>query len=866
MRHLAERDDGAARLPHGLPPRPSVDGKFIWVGDEKLYVRGVTYGTFAAGENGIAYPEPRVVVADFKRMAESGFNAVRTYTVPPAWLLDLAAEQGLHVMVGLPWEHHVAFLDDKRQAKSIEARVRAGVATCKGHPAVLCYTIGNEVRAPVVRWHGRRPVERFLERLASAAREEDPEGLVTYVNYPTTEYLELPFLDLACFNVYLEARETLEAYLTKLHNVIGDRPLVLAEIGLDSRRNGVDEQARSLSWQVRSAFRSGCAGAFVFAWTDDWHINPLGEEGAGFAVDDWDFGITDRQRHPKPALVAVTEALSEAPLSVDAPRPRISVVVCTHNGDGTLRECLSGLRALRYPDYEVIVVSDGSTDESAPIAREHGYCLIEHDHIGLAAARNAGLEAATGEIVAYIDDDACPDPDWLTYLADSFTTEDWAGVGGPNVPPRDANIVAEAVARAPGGPTHVLTSDREAEHIPGCNMAFRRSDLVSIGGFDPRFRAAGDDVDVCWRLRDRGARLGFNCAAMVWHRRRSSIRGYWRQQRGYGAAEALLERKWPERYNWAGHLSWAGQLYGEASSTPLRPKRVRYGRWGTNPFQSLYQPPTGHLSALRTMPERYAVMLSLAGVGALGALWPPLLLALPLIVLIAAGFVADALVVGWRSTAAPPSRAPGARLRLVAATSVLHLLQPAARLRGRLRGGLTPWRRHGRAPLVSPRRRSSKHWHEQWQAPEVILEGLERSLRRAAAFVARSGEFDRWDLEVREGWFASARVLMAIEEYPQGRQLVRWRIWPHWPLAALALAGCGVSLVVLAAVAGAYAAAATLAVLTVAFVVRMGRDAAAAIGRMSSSVADTALSPASDVAAPPTGATGEPAAEQARAA
>ena len=184
-----------------VPPRPRVEGKFVWVGEEKLHIRGATYGTFATNGDGTDYPDPDVVSMDFERMAASGFNAVRTYTVPPPWLLDLAAEHGLLVMVGLPWEHHVAFLEGKRRAASIEARVRAGVAGCAGHPAILCYTIGNEIRAPIARWHGRRRVERFLERLALAAKAEDPGALVTYVNYPTTEYLELPFLDLACFNV-----------------------------------------------------------------------------------------------------------------------------------------------------------------------------------------------------------------------------------------------------------------------------------------------------------------------------------------------------------------------------------------------------------------------------------------------------------------------------------------------------------------------------------------------------------------------------------------------------------------------------------------------------------------------------------------
>ena len=173
-------------------------------------------------------------------------------------------------MVGIPWEQHVAFLDQKRRARSIEERVRAAVAACAGHPAILCYAVGNEIPSPIVRWHGARRTERFLERLYAAAKSEDPEGLVTYVNYPSTEYLELPFLDIACFNVYLEAQRPLEAYLARLHSLSGDRPVILAELGLDSRRHGEDTQARTLEWQIRSTFGSGCAGAFVFAWTDEW--------------------------------------------------------------------------------------------------------------------------------------------------------------------------------------------------------------------------------------------------------------------------------------------------------------------------------------------------------------------------------------------------------------------------------------------------------------------------------------------------------------------------------------------------------------------------------------------------------------------
>src|SRR2546423_15400043 len=263
-------------------------------------------------------------------MARNGLTSLRTYPAPPRWLLDAAERHGLTVRAGLPCEQHAPFVDDGERRTPIEQRVREGVRSCAAHPAVLAYAIGNEIPASIVRWHGRRRVERFLRRLYRAAKQEDPEGLVTYVNFPSTEYLELPFLDFVTFNVYLEAERTLTAYLARLQNVAGDRPLVMAEIGLDSRRHGEDVQATVLGWQVRTAYGAGCAGAYVFAWTDEWHRG-------GFDIDDWDFGLTDRDRQPKPALAAVQEAFADAPFGREhGPWPRISVVVCTFNGAATL--------------------------------------------------------------------------------------------------------------------------------------------------------------------------------------------------------------------------------------------------------------------------------------------------------------------------------------------------------------------------------------------------------------------------------------------------------------------------------------------------------------------------------------------------
>src|SRR4029077_13374763 len=191
-----------------------------------------------------------------------------------------------------------------------------------------------------------------------------------------------------------------------------------------------------------------------------------------------------------------------------------------------------------------------------------------------------------GEIVAYLDDDAWPDPDWLTYLAAAFQDGGYGGVGAPNIPPPSDGPIAQCVANAPGGPIHVLISDTEAEHIPGCNMAFRQDALAKVGGFDPQFRVAGDDVDICWRIQDAGFRLGFSPSAVVWHHRRNSVRAYWRQQKEYARAESLLAEKWPQKYNSAGHLNWQGRLYGPGVAKFFWGKsRIYHGTWGSALFQ-----------------------------------------------------------------------------------------------------------------------------------------------------------------------------------------------------------------------------------------------------------------------------------------
>jgi O-antigen biosynthesis protein len=821
--------------------RPQVSGKFLTRGGRKLLVHGVTYGTFRPDEQGNAYPPPTTVARDFAQMAANAINTVRTYTVPPRWLLDLAQAHGLLVMAGIAWEHHVAFLGDRRRPRDIERRVRAGVRACAGHPAILSYSIGNEIPAPIVRWHGRGRVQRYLQRLVAAAKEEDPGALVTYVNYPSTEYLELACVDFLCFNVYLEQEERLRAYLARLHNLAGDRPLVLAELGLDSRRNGPDVQAASLDWQLRAAFAEGCAGAFVYAWTDEWYVTYLGEDGTGQGgteILDWDFGLTDRARRPKPALHAVRRAFAEA-----APRrhrthwPRISVVVCSYNGAATIGDCCEALGALDYPDYEVVVVDDGSSDATGEIAAGYGLRVIRTENRGLSSARNTGWREATGEIVAYTDDDAAPDRDWLHHLARSFLDGGHAGVGGPNVAPPGAGRTARCVSNAPGNPTHVLLSDREAEHIPGCNSAFRRDVLEAVGGFDPRFRVAGDDVDLCWRIRERGWTLGFSPAAMVFHRPRGSIAAYWRQQRGYGRAEAQLERKWPGRYNSAGYTTWRGRVYGGGLPVPFtRRARVYHGRWGTAPFQPLYQGRSGTLGALPATPEWYLLTLVLIVWGGVA-----LMVGLPWLVLLPPAVAAAMSVSLACLTARHVRRAPPAmRARELALVVLLCALQPAARLLGRLQEGLTPWRRNGSAPAVAPWPRTKRIWSEQERSSEQRLGEVEHDLRAIDAAATAGGDCDRWDHEVRGGCLCSARLRTAVEEHGAGRQLVRFRIYPRvnagalTAIAMLALLAASVAVNAPGAPAGVFAAMAVM------LVGRAPPEASRATGQLVHAVAQAA--------------------------
>src|SRR2546425_6511681 len=143
-------------------------------------------------------------------------------------------------------------------------------------------------------------------------------------------------------------------------------------------------------------------------------------------------------------------------------------------------------------------------------------------------------------------------------------------------------------------------------------------------------------------------------------------------------------------------------------------------------------------------------------------------------------------------------------LRLV--VLFLHLMQPMARLTGRMRGGLTPWRRRGPKTRPRFRRTHMTYWRDEREPPEETLRKLQAQLLDTGAIVRTGGDFDSWDLEVRGGALGGSRLLLAVEEHAPGKQLLRFRIGPRYAKSAVVLSAVFASVSVAALGSGAWGA------------------------------------------------------------
>jgi glycosyltransferase involved in cell wall biosynthesis len=774
-------------VPVGSTFPPEVKGRFLNVGGRRFWIKGVTYGTFCPNEDGEPFPSRSQVRDDFARMRDAGVNTVRLYTPPPDWVADAATAAGLYLFPDICWGPRRCDFDQPERLKYLFDWTREHSRRLAQHPAMLLFSIGNEIPPLIVRWYTARRIEEFLRRLNDIVKEEAPHALTTYVTHPPTEYLSLPFLDVLSYNLYLERQPEMRAYLARMQALAHEKPVLLAEIGLDSREHGEEAQARFLDWQIRAAFEKGLCGVTVYGWTDEWGI-------FGSSIEGWSFGITDPKRQPKKAFSVISD-LYRGDLYRTRKKawPLVSVVVCCYNAASTLDQCLASLGQLEYPNYEVIVVDDGSKDRTFEIAAQYDVRTIRVPNGGLSKARNLGIEAAQGEVVAFIDSDAYADPDWLYYTVSALEEHGAAAVGGPNLSPPQDGFIAQCVDESPGNPTCVLVDNERAEHIPGCNMAFLKEAFNVVGLFDAQHRAAGDDVDLCWRLLVADKKIVYHPSAIVWHHRRPTIRTYLRQQKGYGYAEAHLQKRYPGRFNFFGYPVWQGGVYDSVHSHlrreglpfVFRPKIYR-GFFAAAQFQTLYQPFLTWWFQIFSTAE-WLVFTACTFLSGLLAIWfgPPILgvgmvAASGLMVLFT---IATSFLAGWRAVQNKKWK-KGDRWRGLVIVGLLHVLQPLSRAVGRMKGR---WQLR-KSPLDFP--------------DTDLLEGdlpkrdlwLHRLLEhmKSCGWVARPcSEWDDGDIEVLgPGPYTLKLTSVYEEDLQRALHYIRYRVTPKMKIhAPLVVAG-----------------------------------------------------------------------------
>ncbi len=225
--------------------------------------------------------------------------------------------------------------------------------------------------------------------------------------------------------------------------------------------------------------------------------------------------------------------------------PTISVVIATYNRPQYLEKCLEGLNNLIIPEgkVELVIVDDGSTEaydiEHLQKISRFPFKFIRKEHSGITETKNRGIEEGTGRYVAFLDDDMVVSPLWLTQLMSGFKDQNVAGVGSTNLTYPDQNpftqyidyreLIRKAFRDETGEIMNVITS----------TAVLRMDILQEVGGFNVRQSAAGvpfggDDVDLTWRIRDKGYQFRHVEGAIAFHNHRNSLKGLIKQHIGYG--------------------------------------------------------------------------------------------------------------------------------------------------------------------------------------------------------------------------------------------------------------------------------------------------------------------------------------------
>lgn len=235
--------------------------------------------------------------------------------------------------------------------------------------------------------------------------------------------------------------------------------------------------------------------------------------------------------------------------SPDGHWPGVTVIVAARNAAATLPRCLAALRALDYADVELLLVDDGSEDETVAIAQGAGARVLWSPRPGPSAARNHGVRHASHEIVAFTDADCVVPRHWLKALVEGLRTSRAAGVGGPqrNVFPPDTRSARDldlffSLASVVSDYTRSEAGARAVDHNASCNVAYIKHTLDEVGGLAEDL-FPGEDVDLDYRLHKLGYRCHYVPEAVVEHHRPGTREWFAGMMRRYGRAQrALVDR------------------------------------------------------------------------------------------------------------------------------------------------------------------------------------------------------------------------------------------------------------------------------------------------------------------------------------
>lgn len=727
--------------------RVEVEGRHLRLNGERFVVRGTTYGHFAPRADGARYPGGVDLRADFEAIVAMGLNTIQTVDVPPADLFAAATEFDLRVLVGLDYaDWRFEPFPDRTSNHRVAAAGLAAVDRLFERiedPAVLlAVSVGRALPADLARVHHPGAVADTLASIIDRVRTLDP-------SVPTTstgraggdESATGPGCDLLSIVVGTECGATFEHDLVRLQLARPARPVVVTDLNPPSTGYSIAVQAGQLADRLHALDRTGCAGATVGCWVED---TP---ESAGSSAARSDSLVTaDRTLTPLGRCVEVWARRDVKDLR--SVWPRVTALVTTHNSESTVEQCLSALELSDYPDLEVIVCDEGSTDRTAALAARYPFELRQTAGSDV-SGRSLGPTAGSGDIVAFVDADVICHRSWPWFVALAFDSSDRLAVVSDHLVDAggEHSVVAQAASaladldplRSPGDlATTIATADGA--------LAVRRSALtpedlstVSAGAMTQRLigRFGGES---------HGDRLGVAPGAQAVRAAPDGICAVWRSAvaRGrtdrptFDPAAAVTDRR----------TQVLAQLAGAVlGARPSRPAAVR-----------------AILELL--VPVAVAVGAFGAGLVLAGATGPGLVVAGSALgaVTILAGVVAADVNVRRRSRRTDPATT-------VSATTAIVLLEAIARAWGRLGAPTRP-----PAPVNRSWSGDRDHW----------LSELRWRLGGARLSVLVPGNRNRWDIEVRSGLFLRKLIVAAVAW--QWTPHVRTGLRPRWSIVAPAAA------------------------------------------------------------------------------